>query len=154
MRARTVKETIQEGLKEAIGAGFSVSKNLGGARRGMGFGSASASNNYSPYTYSIMPLNHSLETEPTTNDRSTEKIHIGQLIKGKEINQGEDFYEGNIIDTKKCEISDDILYYIIVDSINKKKRKIDPNTVTILNPTEVTNSTEVTDEIDKQYIRQ
>ena len=117
------------------GAGYAV---YGGTRGGYGnpnngFGQ-SKSTGSGPnimYTYSIMPLNHTLEPKPTHGE-NTSSIHVGSLINGKEFrNESDNEYLGKIISIKKDNDGNILYFNIITDEGTIVK--IDPTSVTLSN---------------------
>jgi len=139
--------------ENSIGAGFTVGGRY--ASRGMGFGgSSNLGGPNTMYTYSIVPLNHSLEPRPNIM-KNLSRVHIGEEIRGKQINKkGDRIFTGTILFIKKTPQSDAVSYYVILDNLTKKLIKIDPHTVTVINPKEQSNTHElVSDQIGMDMIK-
>ena len=138
------KETIHENINEfgGGGAGYAVwggnrggFGNPGGGRfsgRGTGFGQSSNNNGGSNlmYTYSIEPLNQTLQQEPNIQDVG-EYIHVGSAIKGKVL--GKDKW---IEDIKVLSIEEDsdnnTSAYVCLDPETSQPIKIDPTSAELI----------------------
>jgi len=141
----------QDDMDEAMGHGASSTSSANGfgrSRNGYGGGSSNlGGSDNTMYTYSIVPLSHNLEPKPVS-DMGDSPIHIGEEIRGKQINnKGEHIFTGTIIGITKTPQSDAISYFTILDNLTKTKIKIDPNTATVVNPIEKANPGELQDEI-------
>jgi hypothetical protein len=138
------REKIQENINEfgGGGAGYAVYGggsrggfgNSGGGRfsgRGTGFGQSSSNNGGSNlmYTYSIEPLNQTLQTPPSMQEEG-EYIHVGSEIKGKIL--GKDKW----IEAKVLSIEEDsdnnTSSYTCLDPETSQPVKIDPTSAEII----------------------
>ena len=110
---------------EVMGSGYSASFRSGprGVGNGKNYGLGSLA---SPYVYSILPLNKSLEPK-VESPIYNKQIGIGTKIKGYGLNNNK-CYIGNIINIKKDE-NNEILYYVIKITKTNSLIKIDPSTV-------------------------
>lgn len=112
---------------EMIGAGYSTSyrsaPRIGGSSKNFGLGGMA-----SPYIYSILPLNKSLEP-PVSSPVEGTHIIMGSKIKGFALNNNKE-YVGNIIEIKK-NAEGEILYYRIKITKTNSAIKIDPTNVSL-----------------------
>lgn len=140
-------------INEWGGAGFAMTRSNtgpsyrgGGVNRG-GFGGASnIGGPNSMYTYEIKPLNRTLQ--PDENDSGeAEKIQIGNVIKGREINDtsGKE-HKGKLLQIVKDD-DDSLMYYEILDQDDAKKYNLDPTDITLISNMYVTDP----DDVDYQF---
>jgi hypothetical protein len=138
MKAKTIKDTLKE--SGAGGAGYATwgggwgrsfgSPSMGGrfTGRGFGFGSNSGSGPNVMYTYSIKPLNKTLE--PAASDQlDHEIIHIGSIIKGKVLGKDKHMI-GQVLKAEQ-DFENNVKWYLILDPETSTKWKIDPTTAFI-----------------------
>lgn len=139
----------QDEIKESVGgAGYAVygggssggfgnpSMQRGGMffGRGSGFGGSSnlSGGPNLMYTYSVKPLNQTLQPLSTSQDQET-YIHVGSRIKGNILNNKKPI-EGQILVIQKDE-DNNILYYLVLDK-NGIKQQVDPTSVYLIEPDE------------------
>ena len=140
MKAKSIQEILNE-----VGAGYAVwgggsrggfgNPSQGGVTGGRGFGFGSSNNSGGPnmmYTYTVMPLNKSLE--PPASDTMDEPIiHTGSVIKGTVLG-GEDAHViGQVLRIEK-DHDGNISYYQVLDPETSTKVNIDPTSAYIWTP--------------------
>jgi len=133
-----MKQLVRESLiDEGYGAGFSMSRmgGMGGLGKNSFGGASNMGGPNMMYTYSIVPLNHTLEQLPTvTNDQALE-IQIGSVITGEAV-RSNIYPERKIIKgiVHKIETTNNgaIKYYIVQDEATQNNVKIDPLTATLI----------------------
>ncbi|MFW6246704.1 MAG: hypothetical protein ACOC22_00815 [bacterium] len=141
-RAKTVGEVINESAGGAGGAGYAVwgggtgrsfgNPSMKGFMTGRGYGFGASNTTGGPntmYTYSIVPLNHELEQERTTQTKEEKYIHKGTLVEGYEFNS-DDTIVGLVNNIVK-DNDGNIKYYEVMDEETGVLRKLDPTTVAI-----------------------
>ena len=112
--------------------------SMGGRFTGRGFGFGQSNTTGGPnlmYTYSVKPLNQTLEPLPS-EEIDEPYIHVGSVIKGRILGKkGEDSHI--ISQVLRVEEDDDgnIKYYLTLDE-NGVKQKIDPTSAFIFEPEE------------------
>lgn len=138
-RAKTVLKIIKETAGGAGGAGYAVwgggwGRNFGNPSmkgftgRGFGFGSSNTTGGPNVmYTYSIVPLNHELEQERTTQVKTEKYIHKGSLVQGKEFGGDQLIY--GLVNSIEKDSDDNIKYYAVLDEEEGVIKRLDPVTV-------------------------
>ncbi|MEG1009197.1 MAG: hypothetical protein RSF67_05205 [Clostridia bacterium] len=117
-----------ENIKEnAIGNGYAIKPSFttsGGGRNGGG-----VLGRIKPYDFSIIPLNHSLETKPSEGLK-TKNISIGDFIQGKKFKNANDnkIYSGQIKKIIKNS-DDDVIIYVISDFKTNDNIELDAITI-------------------------
>lgn len=139
MKAKTISQILFE-----VGAGYAVwgggsrggfgNPSQGGITGGRGFGFGSSNNSGGPnmmYTYTIMPLNKTLE--PAASDVMDEPIiHTGSVIKGTVL--GKDAHViGQVLRVEK-DHDGNIKYYQVLDPETSTHVKVDPTSSYIWTP--------------------
>ena len=136
---KIVRESI---INEGYGAGFSMSSGghftggLGGTSRSGSF--SGASNMGGPnmmYTYSILPLNHTLETPNTVTLDQVEQVRVGSKVSGELIRSNASPITKKIIGiVQKIVISDNgaLKYYIVLDQDTATLVKLEPVSVKLI----------------------
>jgi len=144
MRKKSIKE---------YGAGYAISGGSYGnphqvgtgigrgiGHRGMGFGSGSTSGGPNlMYTYSVKPLNHSLEPQLVGKEEE-EAIGPGSKIIGRVLNKFVKDKKGKIkpktiegtIEKVIKDAENNILYYTMIDPKTKERIKIEPTSVQLV----------------------
>lgn len=121
-------------LNEANGAGYSLQ---GGTMRGIGVGSrlGGGASLQTMYTIQFKPLNHTLETPPTTQPPEEDTIRMGSIIRGKTIRSTATPEGNNIIGLVQNIVKTErgvIKYYVVQDRDTQKQEKIDPVSARLL----------------------
>lgn len=127
-----MKKIVKEYIKEGYGAGFSVSSFRGGmgtsSRGGFEKGSFGGSNQM--YSYSIVPLNHTLEQRPSPDAYTQiETIKLGSKITGYTVRSNASPSDKKItgIVYKISQTNDGALkYYLVQDEATQMPAKIEP----------------------------
>lgn len=145
IRKSDIEEKLRENAGGAGGAGYAVwgggwgrtfgNPSMGGRYTGRGFGFGSSSQNLHGgpnlmYTYDVKPLNRMLQPDPTTQDEDMEYIHVGTLVRGKELKTNNEV-EGKIVHIEEDE-ENNVSYYEVIDEDEGLKRRLDPTTVYVL----------------------
>jgi hypothetical protein len=135
MRARKVNEYGGAGF--SYGGGSSVFPvNRGGQMNRGGFGGAS--NLGGPnmmYTYEIKALNRNLQPL-LHNTPEIEELHVGNDIKGLELNKGNDITHVGILIRIEKSNNGTLKYYVILDPETNTEMKIDPTSALLISKTD------------------
>jgi hypothetical protein len=139
------KEQIHENLNEwgGGGAGYAVwgggsgrqfgNPSSGGRFTGRGFGFGQSSNNNGGsnlmYTYSIEPLNQTLQTKPTMQEEG-EYIHVGTEIRGKVLGKDR-WVEAQVLSIEE-DSDNNTSSYTVLDPDTAQSIKIDPTSAEVL----------------------
>lgn len=141
--SKIVRESIiNEGYGSAFGGGIGAGYSFTGGTRGMISGTRGAfggSNNLGGpnmmYTYSILPLNHTLEQRPTVTLDQIEQVRIGSRVSGELIRSNASPINKKVIGiVQKIVISDNgaLKYYVVLDQDTATLVKLEPVSVKLI----------------------
>ena len=125
------KDRIVENINEFGGGGAGYAVYGGGARggfgnsRGGGFGQSSSNNGGANlmYTYSIKPLNQTLQ-QPVNLQEEGEYIHVGSEVKGKILGKNQ-WIEAKVLSIEE-DSDNNISSFTVINPKTGKQVKLDP----------------------------